>query len=198
MDVDLLSLLDELRAMAQTGLAYTDDPYDRERYNRLLELVETYYGETLDLPESEVRTRLAAELGYVTPKVGASAAIFDNDGRQLLMKRPDSGTWCFPGGYVDVTESPAEAAVREAKEETGLDVEITALVDHYYTPPGGLYGPHGAVGVVYLCDVVGGELRLSHEGEALKFWSIEDVPAWFRDHGEVAIDARTAWNEHTA
>lgn len=95
MDVDLLSLLDELRAMAQTGLAYTDDPYDRERYNRLLELVETYYGETLDLPESEVRTRLAAELGYVTPKVGASAAIFDNDGRQLLMKRPDSGTWCF-------------------------------------------------------------------------------------------------------
>lgn len=177
MSVELLSLLDELRAMAQTGLAYTDDPYDRERYNRLLELVEIYYDKTLDLPEKEVQTRLAAELGYVTPKVGTAAAIFDTDSRQLLMKRPDSGMWCFPGGHVDITESPAEAVVRETKEETGLDVEIIDLVDLYYTPPGGLYGPHGAVGVVYLCDIIGGELRLSHEGDSLKFWSIENVPA---------------------
>lgn len=193
MSVEILSLLDELRAMAQTGLAYADDPYDEERYNRMLELVEEYYGKTLELPQDEVQERLAAELGYVTPKVGTGAAIFDADGRQLLMKRPESGTWCFPGGFVDVTESPSEAAVREAKEETGLDVEITELVGHYYCPPGGLYGPHGAVAVVYLCDVTGGELRLSHEGEALQFWPIEDVPEWFRDHGDIAIDARRTW-----
>lgn len=47
MSVEILSLLDELRAMAQTGLAYADDPYDEERYNRMLELVEEYYGKTL-------------------------------------------------------------------------------------------------------------------------------------------------------
>ena len=96
---------------------------------------------------------------------------------------------------MDVAESPAEAAVREAKEETGLDVEITELIDHFYSPPGGLYGPHGAVGVVYLCEVIGGELRLSHEGEALKFWPIENVPEWFRNHGDVAIVARRTWKE---
>lgn len=195
MTVELLSLLDELRAMAQTGLAYTDDPYDKERYSRILALVEEYYGQTLDLPSEEVRDRLATELGYVTPKVGTVAAIFDTDGRQLLMKRPESGTWCFPGGFVDVTESPAEAAVREVKEETGLDVEITELVDQYYSPPGGLHGPHGAVGIVYLCDVTGGELRLSHEGDALRYWPIKDVPEWFQNQGEVAIDARNVWTE---
>lgn len=103
MGVELLSLLDELRAMAQTGLAYADDPYDEERYNRMLELVEEYYGKTLDLPSDDVQERLADELGYVTPKVGTAAAIFDADGRQLLMKRPESGTWCFP---VDSWMSP--------------------------------------------------------------------------------------------
>jgi 8-oxo-dGTP pyrophosphatase MutT (NUDIX family) len=158
-------------------------------------LVEEYYGRTLDLSSGEVQERLADEFGYVTPKVGTGAAIFDADGRQLLMKRPDSGTWCFPGGFVYVTESPAEAAVREAKEETGLDVEITDFVGNYYTSPGDIHGPHGAVGIVYLCDVTGGELRLSHEGDALKYWPIEDVPEWFRNHGEVAVDARNVWKE---
>ncbi|MFB6219233.1 MAG: NUDIX hydrolase N-terminal domain-containing protein [Halobacteriaceae archaeon] len=68
--MDALALLDELRAMAQTGLNYADDPYDRARYERILELVETHYGETLDLPPAAVRERLADELGQVTPNGG--------------------------------------------------------------------------------------------------------------------------------
>ena len=66
MSMEILSLLDELHAMAQTGLAYTDDPYDQERYNRMLGLVEEYYERTLDIPSEEVRERLAAEFGYLT------------------------------------------------------------------------------------------------------------------------------------
>ncbi|WP_228842277.1 NUDIX hydrolase N-terminal domain-containing protein [Halococcus agarilyticus] len=196
--VDILPLLDELRVMAQNGLFFADDPYDRERYERMLELVSEYYGETLDCPPADVHDRLARDLGYVTPHIGAKAAIFDDGGRILLMKRPDdgpvAGTWDIPGGAVEPYESPATAATREACEETGLDVETVDIVDGYPMEPNEL-NPHGHVGLVYLCEPVGGTLELSHEGEALEYWEVEDVPAWTLDFADPALDARELWRD---
>lgn len=90
--------------MVQTGFVYIDDPIRPRTVQPLLELVEPHYGNDLDLPENEGQKRLADELGDVTPKVGAAAAIFNADGRQPLVKRPESGTWCFPGSYVEITD----------------------------------------------------------------------------------------------
>ena len=198
--VDILPLLDELRVMAQTGLFFADDPYDRERYERILELVSEYYGATLDVPSEEVHDRLTRDLGYVTPHIGAKATIFDEEGKLLLMKRPDdgpaAGTWDIPGGAVEPYEAPAETATREAREETGLVVESVGIVDGYPMEPNEL-NPHGHVGIVYLCKRVGGTLELSHEGEALEYWKIEDVPAWTLDFAGPALDAREAWRERT-
>src|SRR5262245_7583044 len=111
--MDILPLLDELRMMARNALPFTHDHYDRERYTRILELVDLYYGAMLDLPPPEVRRRLGAELGRITPKVGANAAIFDQQGALLLMQRSDDRRWCLPGGLVEVDETPAQTAVRE-------------------------------------------------------------------------------------
>ncbi|WP_199174900.1 NUDIX hydrolase N-terminal domain-containing protein [Halegenticoccus soli] len=192
MSLDALPLLDELRILATNGLRYADNPYDEERYERILELVCTYYGEALSVPPDEVRRRFAAELGHVTPKVGAEAAIFDDEGRILLMKRADDGKWCLPCGWVEPGESPRETTVRETREETGLTVETRALVDVYHLPPGATFGPHGQIAVSYLCERVGGELRLSHEGEALKYHEIEGVSDWHKNHREFALDAASA------
>lgn len=190
--MNLLSLLDELRVIAANGLEYVEDPYDRQRYERLQELVEQYYGEALDLPPETVRDRLAGEFGHVTPKVGTNAAIFEEQEDILLMKRADDGTWCLPGGYVDPEESPRETAIRETREETGLDVEPTELVALYTRSPGE-YGPHSLVSPVYLCAIVGGDRDLSHEGEALRYWHLDDVPDWHKDHRKRARDARDRW-----
>jgi 8-oxo-dGTP pyrophosphatase MutT (NUDIX family) len=192
--MEIFALLDELRAMGRTGLNYADDPYDEERYERMLELVDEYYGRTLDVPPEDVRDRLADELGQVTPKVGALAAIFDEDGRILLMKRSESGAWCLPGGAMELDETPEEAAVREAREETGLDVRPETLVGAYRREPAPDY-PYTTVLLPYLCTVAGGSLELSHEGEALQYFPIEDVPEWFLNHGEMATDARAAWHD---
>lgn len=64
----MLVLLDELRILATIGLRYADNPYNEQRYERILELVSEWYGRSVDLPATEVRERFAAELGYVTPK----------------------------------------------------------------------------------------------------------------------------------
>lgn len=188
--MDPLPLLDELRIHAKNGLRYADDPYDEYRYGRILDLVADYYGEILDLPPVETRDRLADNLGYATPNVGSEAAVFDEDGRLLLMKRADDGTWCLPGGFVDSGESPEETAIRETREETGLDAQTADLVGVYYRPPDSRTSPHGHVAVVYLATVAGGSLDPSHEAEALDYRFIEEVSNWHRDHREFALDAR--------
>jgi len=191
--MDILPLLDELQTIARNGLAFTTNPYDKERYQRLMKLVSDYYGQTLDLPAEEVRHKLSAELGYITPKVGADAAIFDPEGRILLMLRADEGQWCLPCGWMDPNESPAETVVRETMEECGLDVRPVQLVDVFTRKPGAIHGPHTAIAIVYLCEITGGTLTLSHEGSDLRYWHIAQVPVWYKNHRQYALAARAAW-----
>jgi 8-oxo-dGTP pyrophosphatase MutT (NUDIX family) len=193
MTVDIFPLLEELQTIARNGLHYATDPYDRERYNRLLELVSVYYGAALDLPAEEARRRLTGELGQITPKVGADAAIFDDAGRILLHLRADDRRWCLPCGWVEPNETPAEAAVREAYEETGLEVHPLELVDVFTRLPSAEYGPHTMIAVVYLCEIAGGELRLSHEGLDLRYWVIDEVTGWHANHRDYAAAAYRRW-----
>jgi len=191
--MDIMPLLDELQTIARNGLTYAENPYDRERYQRLLELAAAYYGRTLDIPVPEVRQQFRAELGHITPKVGGNAAIFNADGQILLMQRADNARWCLPCGWVDPSESPAEAAVRETREETGLEVEVSRLVDVFTRKASLQFGPHAIVSVVYLVEVTGGQLQLSHEGLALEYCWIEAVESWHGLHDQYARVAHAMW-----
>jgi ADP-ribose pyrophosphatase YjhB (NUDIX family) len=190
-----LPLLDELQIIARNGLHYTHDPYDRERYERLMELTTRAYGEALGLPPPEVRERLSKELGHATPKVGADAAIFNAAGEILLVLRADDHCWCLPCGWVEPDESPAEAAVRETREETGLAVQPTQLIDVFYRPAGFYTGAHALVAVVYLCVVVGGNLTVSHEHLDARYWPIDAVTAWHANHRDYAVAAHRLWRD---
>ncbi|RDI69542.1 NUDIX hydrolase N-terminal domain-containing protein [Halopelagius longus] len=200
--MDLLPLLDELQIIARNGLTYDGDPHDshdKERYKRILDLVSEGYGQSLDLPTQEIRDRLSAdEFGHITPKVGAAAALFDENGQILLVKQPSlktagNGKWVMPGGYVDPGEQPVEAAVRETREETGLKVRPVSLVDGYWIDAPTKDGPHGAVTLLYYCHVVGGDLKACNESQAVRYWSIEEVPSWFTYAYEGAKDAYEIW-----
>ncbi len=190
---DLLTLLEELQSIGRTGLNYSSDPYARAHYSRLLELAATHYGQALDLPAAEVRARLQGELGSITPKVGADAAIFDAEGRMLLVERADDRCWGLPAGWVDPNEAPPNTARREAREELGLEVEPVQLVDVMFRPASVAYGPHAVVSVVYLCEVRGGEITLSHEVLAARYWALDEVPVWHKDHQKFARAAHAVW-----
>lgn len=181
-----LSFLDELRTIACNGLEYAEDPYDRERYERLLGLVAEAYGAAFELPPSSAAAAFADEVGHVTPKVGARAVTVDEEGQVLTFRRTDDGTWSLPGGFSEVGEQPHETAVRETREETGLAVEPVELRGVYWRPPG--RHPHGFVGITYRCRRVGGTTTGSHESERVAFREPATVDNWHRDHGEVVRD----------
>lgn len=191
--MDIYSLLDELQTIARNGLQFAASEYDLERYQRLMKLATQTYSQILELPEATVRQRLSAELGYITPKVGADAAIFNNLGEILLMERADGSGWCLPCGFVEPNETPAEATIREACEETGLHIQVRQLVGVFTRKPSFQFGLHTTVAVVHLCDVIGGELSLSQEGLDLRYWRIEDQPHWHANHERYARAAFAAW-----
>lgn len=193
--MNVLPLLDELRTIARNGLTYAQNEYDRQRYTRLLELTSQSYAEFLDLPAGLVKERLQTESGYITPKVGADAAIFDADGRVLLMQRADDRRWCLPCGWLEPNESPQAAVVRECWEETGLHVRPVELVGVFTRPPDPAWGLFTMVAVCFLCEVQDGKLTLSHEGLDLRYWAIDEVTDWHGTHEIYTRAAFTLWRD---
>lgn len=191
--MDIWALLDELQTIARNGLHFSNNPYDRERYQRLMQVASQSYSTQLDQPQDQIRERFLLELGYITPKVGADAAIFNPQGEILLMDRADGGGWCLPCGWVEPNERPVDAVVREVREETGLDVQIKQLVGVFTRFPSATNGPHTMIAVVHLCEAVGGKLELSHEGLGLQYWEIDEVPRWHATHQSYAVAAQRMW-----
>ena len=131
---DLLRWSEALAGIARTGLGFTQSLYERERFEEVLKvaadiraaaaeqaLAEAYEAEWLRGVGSGVP-------GYVTPKVAIGAVVGDDEGRLLLVQRADSGVWLYPTGWADVGYSPAEVAVKEVEEETGIACEPVRLV----------------------------------------------------------------------
>ncbi|MFC4990688.1 NUDIX hydrolase [Rubritalea tangerina] len=98
-------LIREMRALSQSALQYTKDPYDRERFERLIEISNALYAELSDVDLAGVEKFFFPETGYATPKVDLRACIFRGEEVLLVRERSD-GLWTLPGGWADQNESP--------------------------------------------------------------------------------------------
>ena len=122
-----LSWVVELQSLAQAGLHYSKDPFDAERFARVREIAAEMLHEKSDIPMEKVRELFCNETGYQTPKLDTRAAIFRDD-KILLVRERRTGNWSLPGGWVDVNLSVMESAVKEVREEAGLDVSADLLI----------------------------------------------------------------------
>jgi 8-oxo-dGTP pyrophosphatase MutT (NUDIX family) len=193
--LDVFALVDEVQAIARTGLHYSTDPFERERYTRLLEACVRQYTQRTALGSDAVRDRFAADIGYATAKVGADAAVFDDQDRILAVRRVDDGKWGLISGWIDPNESPAETVVRELAEEAGVQARVDRLVGVFFREARAGEHPHGTVSIVYLCSITGGRPRPQlHEVSEVSWLAIDDVAAadWHHHHGRLARAARDA------
>ncbi len=199
--LDGFALLDEVQAIARSGLHYSDNPFDRERYTKLLAAAQREYTARTPLDDAAIRERFAAEVGYVTAKVGADAAVFDDHDRILLVHRADDSTWGLVAGWVDPNESPADTVVRELAEEAGVQASVDRFVGTFFREARAGDHPHGTVSLVFLCSIISGTLRPQlHEVTEVAWRAIDDLaPAeWHHSHeylARAALDAH--WRRQT-
>jgi ADP-ribose pyrophosphatase YjhB (NUDIX family) len=196
--VDVVTLLDEVRAIARSGLSFAENPFDRARYERLLEIAAQSYGDVSGLDSDVVRARFLAETGYMTAKVGADGAVFDDDGRVLLIRRADDGLWGLVAGWVDPGEPPEHTIVREFLEEIGVNGRIERLVGTCFRPANAGYGPHSVISLVYICTIDSHDFRFQpHEVLEAAWHHIDEVTDWHLNHEQLARLAFAAWSNGT-
>lgn len=165
----------EIQSLAQAGLAYTDSPYDKERYERLREISAEIMAEKSSLNLDRVKDLFCNEAGYQTPKIDTRAAIFKDD--KILLVHENNGTWSLPGGWCDVLESVGSNTIKEVKEETGLDVEATKIIAvqdrSKHNKP--VYAC-SICKIFVLCEVIGGKFVENIETTEIKYFSLNEVP----------------------
>jgi len=120
-----------LQAISQTGLHYAQNPYDVQRYREIGTLAAAMLAERTTLDIAEILTLHAAEFGYATPKVDVRGIVFRDDRILLISEIMDAGRWTVPGGWADVNETPAQAVVREVREESGFETRAVKLLAVY-------------------------------------------------------------------
>lgn len=174
----------ELQSIAQNGLTYTKDSFDKERFQRAREISAEMMAMKTGLPVEKVKDLFCNEEGYQTPKLDTRAAIF-KEGKILLVK--EKGKWSLPGGWVDYDQSVASNTVKEVKEEAGLDVEpirIIAIQDRnkHNTPK----FAYGVCKVFVLCSVTGGGFRQNNETTESGYFSLDNLPTVDEDKNTFA------------
>ncbi len=164
-----------LQSIAQAGLQYGKDKYDKERYEEIRSIAAEMISVKTDIPVERVYDLFCNETGYQTPKVDTRAAVFV-DGKILLVHE-NNGTWSLPGGWCDVDQSVASNTEKEVKEESGLTVKSERLIavqdwrKHNVTN----YA-YGVIKIFVQCKYVCGEFEKNIETTEIGFFGKDEIP----------------------
>jgi len=165
-----------IQAISQSGLTFSKDPYDIERYNELRYLSTEIIAEYTNLEMEKVVDLFASEKGYQTPKVDVRGVVF-KENKILLVRESEDLRWSLPGGFCDVGLSAAENVVKEIKEESGYNVipkRLLAVLDmnkHSHPPQ-----PYHYYKLFIQCEIIGGNPRAGLETDKIGFFNENALP----------------------
>ena len=165
----------EIFSLSKAGLAYSQNEYDLERYKRLQEITAEMIASQGKLEKEAVLESFSMQAGYVTPKIDVRGAVV-HDGKILLIQERADGRWSMPGGWADLGNAPASVAEREVWEESGYRVKaekVVAVLDANRIEPMEFYH---AYKIIFLCKLLDGEPRTSHETLAVDFFDPNELP----------------------
>jgi ADP-ribose pyrophosphatase YjhB (NUDIX family) len=167
----------QLQSIAQTGIEFTENPYDRERYEKLrgisLEIMHEYTG----IENEKLVSLFANESGYPTPKIDVRAAIFDEEGRILMIREKLDNKWALPGGWADIELTLSDNIVKESLEEAGARIRVRRIIGIFdrNTHVHDDY-PYSAYKIFVECDYLSGEFKPNIETLEHEFFTPDNLP----------------------
>ncbi len=164
-----------IQSIAQAGLQYGKDKYDRERYEELRKISAEMMSEKTDIPVNKIYDLFCSETGYQTPKVDTRAAVFI-DGKILLVHE-NNGTWSLPGGWCDTDQSVASNTEKEVFEETGFNVRAERIIAvHDWRKHNVTNYAYGVVKIFMLCKYESGEFKDNIETTETRLFDRASLP----------------------
>jgi ADP-ribose pyrophosphatase YjhB (NUDIX family) len=181
MDNKWLQWATELQSIAQAGLAFCENDYDRDRYEKIRNLSIDIMHEYTDIDNGKIRDIFASETGYQTPKVDVRAVVIKDD-KILMIKEKIDGKWSLPGGWADVNTSVGESAIRESMEEAGARVNPRRIIAiHLANKHNNPLFPYTIYKIFVECDLIDISFRENTETLGSGFFSPDRLPALSSD-----------------
>ena len=165
----------EIFSLSQSGITYSGNQYDIERYKRLQEITAEIIASQSEISKETVLKSFSMQAGYITPKIDVRGAVI-RDNKILLIQERADGKWAMPGGWADLGNTPASVAEREVWEESGFRVKaekVVAVIDANRIQPMEFYH---AYKIIFLCKLLDGEPRISYETLAVEFFDPNNLP----------------------
>jgi ADP-ribose pyrophosphatase YjhB (NUDIX family) len=175
---NILEWARKVQAIAQNGLAFTQDEFDRERFEQLRGLASRILTSELNITPGQLQEIWKGDEGYATPKVDVRGGVFDQD-KVLLVRERSDGKWTLPGGWVDVGDAPAFAVEREIREESGYlakAVKLAAVFDRNSPKHGAPPSILAIYKLFFICELTGGTATLSNETDGVEFFPVNQLP----------------------
>jgi len=165
-----------LQSIAQAGLTFGADTYDRDRYEQIRSIAVDILHEYTDIDHKKIRELFASETGYQTPKVDIRAAVF-KDEKILMVREKVDGRWSLPGGWADVNTSVSESAVRECIEEAGANVKPKRIIAiHLANRQNNFIYPFTIYKILVECDLIDYNFKDNTETLESGFFSLDNLP----------------------
>ncbi len=166
-----------LKNIADLGLLYATNEYDKERYTVLNAISLELLGKISGYTTEELQISFPLVKDYPTPKVDVRGIILSPDKKILLVKEATDGRWSLPGGWADIGYSPKEVIIKECKEETGLDVQVKALLAVFDKcmhphPPQAAY----VYKMLFYCEAISNEFNPGFDIEHAAYFGLDELP----------------------
>jgi len=166
----------EIQSIAQAGLTFSENHYDRDRYEQLRNLAVEIMNDYTGISQAKLKDLFAGETGYQTPKVDIRAAVFNTD-KILMVREKIDGRWSLPGGWADVNTTVSESATRECLEEAGAVVVPERIVaiqtadrQHDFTYPYTIYK------IFIQCKLINWSFKENTETFGSGFFDLNSLP----------------------
>ena len=172
---DFVKYLQRMIALTDTGLTFTKDPFDRERYEDLRSLLSEMLNQASDLDAEEVAEVLKPTSAYATPLMDVRAWIVEDE-KICLVRGQGENDWALPGGFGEVGYSPIENILKEIEEETGFEAKVERLLAVFDTNRFQLQSKQYAK-FVFECKLLDGQFQKNQEIADLQFFAIDQLPA---------------------